>query len=137
METRKAEDQEIINLVKKYGPDPRKIVKALGYSLVKAKHKIIALNLQDGYQTVFTERHGGFGRPELQPFIISRRKAMNPKWPPCDLQKITVARHKFDRGEIEMPTGRDGDWYILYSIPRSKVDKHRRPYFSAKRLDDV
>ena len=57
-------------------------------------------------------------RPDRK-YIVSRRHADNPVWPREDQRKINEARAQYEAGSHEMITGRDRDWFILYSIPRS------------------
>lgn len=63
------------------------------------------------------ERHGGFGRPALQPFIVARRRALDREWDNGDT-KVALARENYEAGTHIMATGRDGSWLILYSVPR-------------------
>lgn len=69
----------------------------------------------------------GWGRQELRAYIVSRTKA-GAGWPLADLSKIMTARRDYDAGLVEMCTGRDGKFLILYSIPR-KQPTDSRPYF--------
>lgn len=75
--------------------------------------------------SVYAERHGGKGRPELREFVVARKKPTEP-WDPGDIS-IAAARLDYEAGTIEMATGRDGDWLILYAIPRVKIQP--RPKF--------
>lgn len=75
-----------------------------------------------------SERFGGRGRPDIEHFSISRTLAGNP-WPAKDAVGIDNARRSYDAGLIEMATGRDGDWLILYAFPRKRPAKNRLPYF--------
>jgi hypothetical protein len=74
------------------------------------------------------EINGGFGRPELQQFMISRKKVRDT-WPELDCTIISTARLQYDAGTHEMCQGRDGDWIILYLIPRSVPAKRTHQYF--------
>lgn len=65
------------------------------------------------------ERFGGLGRPELQSFIVGRKKAMEV-WDNTD-PLIAQARSDYEAGTHDMVSGRDGAWIILYSIPRDTV----------------
>jgi hypothetical protein len=67
--------------------------------------------------TPIQERHGGMGRPEMQQFIVARRRSSVTEWNNED-EKIAAAREDFETGTHIMATGRDGAWLILYSIPR-------------------
>lgn len=72
------------------------------------------------------ERWGGFGRPELKKYTVARKRAYQT-WDNND-PKITKARKDYEAGTHEMCTARDGNWLILYSIPRKKVEP-RPDYF--------
>lgn len=74
-----------------------------------------------------TERYDGYGRPELQQFIVARKLA-TAVWDNTD-PDIAAARDAFEAGTIDMTTGRDGKWLILYAIPR-KVVQPRPNYFA-------
>lgn len=66
------------------------------------------------------ERFGGMGRPELQDFIVARRAIRGPRWENSD-PNIMKARELYEKGHIDMATGRDGSWEILYAIPRLRT----------------
>lgn len=70
------------------------------------------------------ERFGGLGRPELRDFIVARRSLRGPRWDNTD-PNIAKARELYEQGHIDMTTGRDGTWEILYAIPRMR--KQPRP----------
>lgn len=72
------------------------------------------------------ETYGGRGRPDLAPYYVSRKRAYQA-WDNSD-PDIAAARAAYEAGTHEMVTGRDGDWLILYSIPRNKVQP-RPDYF--------
>lgn len=58
------------------------------------------------------------GKPELRKFMVSQRHCEHPTWPKEHLGAIIRARRQYELGTHEMTTGRDRDWFILYSIPR-------------------
>lgn len=68
------------------------------------------------------------GRPELQKYIVAVRHVCDPDWP--DTPELRKAKADYDAGLVEMAQGRDGDWFIQYSIPRKRPVKDRIPYFS-------
>lgn len=75
-----------------------------------------------------TEDLPGWGRLELQPFIVSRRRVFDPNWPIEDFQNLKDARRLHDQGRVNMCQGRDGQWIIQYAIPNQKPIR-RASYF--------
>jgi len=65
-------------------------------------------------------RFGGFGRPELRRFTIARRLASSSERWDNKSPPVANARRDFELGTVELMTGRDGGWEILYAIPRVK-----------------
>lgn len=47
-------------------------------------------------------------------------------WPVEDLDAIESARRLYDRGKAEVCTGRAGEYFILYCIPRVRPAPPRR-----------
>lgn len=72
------------------------------------------------------EHNNGWGREELRKYIVARKRASS-NWDNDDIN-ICDARAKFEAGLIDMATGRDGSWEILYALPR-KTRKPRPKYF--------
>lgn len=70
----------------------------------------------------------GWGREDLRPYVIARKHVEEAEWPITD--EIVQAKIDYDEGRVEICTGRDGKYFILYRIPRSEVDEKREPYFS-------
>ena len=66
------------------------------------------------------------GRKEMRKFQVSSRHADTPVWPKEHEKSIGLARAKFEAGTHEMCQGRDGEWFILYLIPRRQPTKPRR-----------
>lgn len=60
------------------------------------------------------------GRPELRRYRVSAKHTSWSTWPVVDQDKIDDARAKYEAGTHEMCQGRDGDWFVLYLIPRKK-----------------
>lgn len=77
----------------------------------------------------FEERHGGRGRPEMEPYLVATRHVGDRGWN-NEQPEIAAAREAYEAGTHEMATGRDGAWLILYSIPRRRVDMERAGYFT-------
>jgi len=78
----------------------------------------------------------GYGKPSLRPYLISRRY-VDSTWPAMDEAVISKARQDYDDGKIELVTGRDGFYQILYRIPRKIIDTARKPWFSRQGDHDV
>lgn len=93
---------------------PFKISQKVGVS-VDAVFEVI--NSHEEKLTPLPERNGGFGRVELQPFTVARRRVSEREWDNKD-DKIVEARTNYESGTHIMATGRDGAWLILYSFPR-------------------
>lgn len=70
----------------------------------------------------------GWGRVNLQPYILSRRRSFAPSWPTEDLPVILEHRRMHDQGKVTMCQGRSGEWIIQYAIPLRRPIK-REPYF--------
>ncbi len=64
------------------------------------------------------EQFGGLGRPELVEFTVARKRA-DASWNNED-PAVAAARAAYEAGTVDMCTGRDGNWLILYAIPRKK-----------------
>lgn len=77
----------------------------------------------------------GWGKKELRPWLVSR-KASGDAWPEADKEKIEKAREAYDDGITEMCQGRDGDFILLYSIPRKRPVKRIYRYFSETVIED-
>ncbi len=83
-------------------------------------------------RTVREERYGGFGRPEIQQYTVARKRAWET-WNNED-NDIATARNMYEAGVVELATGRDGDWLILYAFPRKKREPNREGYFLPENL---
>lgn len=70
----------------------------------------------------------GWGRLNLQPFIVSRRHWSATHWPVQDIPNIHETRRLYDQGKVIMCQGRSGDWIIQYAIP-VKGRPMRRPHY--------
>lgn len=71
--------------------------------------------------------YDGWGKPELRHYVVAR-KHITEQWDNEEIQ-IKTARSLFEKGTHELVNGRDGDWNLLYSIPRA-VSQPRPNYFS-------
>lgn len=115
--------EEIIRDLRKFR-SPSKVARNLGLDV----RVILPINdeLANSPRNPRKEEFGGFGRPELSPYTVARKKA----WAVWDNEDpaIAKARADYEAGTHDMMTGRDGDWLILYSLPQAKVTP-RPDYF--------
>lgn len=80
--------------------------------------------------TAFTKHStDGWGKDSLRPFLIARKIA-GEAWPSSYDSNIEAARDQYDAGVTEMFQGRDGDFILLYSMPRKRPANRICPYFS-------
>jgi hypothetical protein len=103
---------------------PARTSKNTGYAI----RLVLQVQEEDNHPRPFREeKYGGLGRPELQGFTVARKRP----WELWDnnSEAVFAARAQYEAGTHEMTTGRDGDWLILYSIPRKKIAPHRMGYF--------
>lgn len=104
---------------------PSKVMRATGIDL-----RIIlpiADELAGMPRVVREEVHGGYGRPEVRDHLVARKRA-HETWDNTN-PDIAAARAEYEAGTHEMTTGRDGDWLLLYSIPRQKPAEPRPDAF--------
>lgn len=79
----------------------------------------------------FNHTAEGRGPKHLHKYIVAIRSLYTHEgWDNND-PAIKKARKDYDDGLVEMATGRDGTFIILYSIPLRVRDRRRKPYFSA------
>lgn len=105
---------------------PFKAAKAVGISVADAWPII------DKYKDdMFEERHGGLGRPELRPHIVTTRLSSERDWDNDD-PAVRRARAQHEAGTHILTTGRDGRTLILYAIPRSGRKDPRPDYFTTE-----
>jgi hypothetical protein len=72
-------------------------------------------------------RFGGEGRPDMSPYLAARRKVSDGAWD-NDSAEIVQARFDYEAGTHDMATGRDGNWLLMYMIPRVRITP-RPDYF--------
>lgn len=72
------------------------------------------------------ERYGGEGRPDLQPFIVGKKK-VGTAWDNND-PAIAKARADYEAGTHDMMTHRDGAFEFLVSRPQKRATP-RPDYF--------
>lgn len=75
-----------------------------------------------------THSEDGWGRKELRDFVVTRKLATS-EWPEEDRRTIEKLREDYDAGNVEIAQGRDGNFIILYSFPRSKKAKRENAWF--------
>ena len=108
---------------------PARTAKNLGYPI----RLVIEVMEEERQPRPFREeKYGGMGRPEMQQFIVDRKRPWEI-WPNLT-DPVLTARNQYEAGTHEMATGRDGDWLILYSIPRKTVAKDRQNYFQPENM---
>lgn len=67
-------------------------------------------------------------RNRKKKYVIARRHVEDPWWP--ESPELEKAKADYDAGLVEICTGREGDWFLLYCIPRKEPDTKRAAYFS-------
>lgn len=114
-------------------PNPVKIAARYG---VPASMVRFIMQESPSPNTEFTKvSTDGWGRKELRPWLISR-KASGDAWPEADKAKIEAARDDYDAGAVEVCQGRDGDFILLYRIPRKRPVKRIYQYFADTVTED-
>ncbi|WOF44380.1 hypothetical protein KNJ79_05455 [Sphingopyxis indica] len=101
---------------------PFKTATALGFELSDVWELI---NESEHLLHARQERHGGYGRPEMVRFTVARRRA-GTGWNNA-APELRRARRQYEEGTVELATGRDGLWEILYAIPRKRPQP--RPHY--------
>ncbi len=76
------------------------------------------------------EYEPGWGRPDMHPYIISRRHVSWPKWPSEDAQLLYEHKKLHDEGKVTMCQGRDGEWIIQYAIHNNPPVRRAAYFFS-------
>lgn len=108
------------------------LIRGEDYLVVARKLKISATTVRN-FDILTNDRNvvseDGYGRKELRKYIISRRY-IDDEWPSIDDVIIEATRKAYDEGKVEMITGRDGFFQILYRIPRERIDTKRKAYFA-------
>lgn len=109
-------EQDIIRGLRKFR-SPSKVAKALGVDIRDVLP--IADALAASPRISREEQFEGMGKPNLSDYIVARKKAWEV-WDNGD-PAVAAARANYEAGTHNMATGRDGDWFILYSIPQRKI----------------
>lgn len=108
---------------------PARTSKNTGYPI----RLVLQVQEEDNHPRPFREeKFGGEGPEHLRPYLVARKRP----WELWDnaTDPVASARAAYEAGTHEMTTGRDGDWLILYLIPRKKVDTTRAGYFRPENL---
>jgi len=109
------------------------------YLWIAKRLKISAIAVRN-FDIIANNKHkvseDGYGKPELRQYLISRRY-VDANWPAMDDMVIQKAREDYDAGKIELVTGRDGFYQILYRIPRQIIATKRKPWFKTQGEEDV
>ena len=107
------------------------LIRGKDYLHVARKLKISATTVRN-FDIITNGRYvvseDGYGKVSIRKYIISRRY-IDQEWPAMDDVVIENARKDYDKGKVEMVTGRDGFYQLLYRIPRTRIDKKRKAYF--------
>jgi hypothetical protein len=114
-------DEELKALYDQCGGDSSKVAALVGVRIDTPLH-VMPFNPRR------RQPPANIGNPKLQNRIVSIRHCETPDWPLADTDKIKRARQLYDDGTHEMCQGREGEWFILYLIPR-KVRTAPRKYF--------
>lgn len=95
---------------------PFKVAKLVGVDVADVWHVI---EENSDKLTSYNERNGGWGRPDILRYAVARRMITTRQWDNND-PDIAATRSRYELGVIDMATGRDGGWLILYAFPRKK-----------------
>lgn len=106
---------------------PHRTAKKVG---VSADEVFAVIAKQNQKQDAPEERHGGYGRETLRPYLVARHVSTNaqPLWDNSD-PAIAEARTAYEAGTHILTTGRDGSFRLLYSIPRKGPRDPMPDYF--------
>ena len=116
-------EEEIVQALRKLRA-PAKVSRHLGVDISAVLS--VADRFEGTSRRTRETTYDGFGRPELQEYIVARKMAYHV-WDNED-PAIAEARANYEAGTHDMCTGRDGDWLILYSIPQRRTTP-RPDYF--------
>lgn len=109
-------EQDIVRELRKFR-SPSKVAKLLGVDIRDVLP--IADRLSEAPRVSREEQFDGMGKPSLSQHAVARKKAWEV-WDNAD-PAVAQAREDYEAGTHNMLTGRDGDWFILYSVPQRKV----------------
>lgn len=110
--------------------DYEKVARTIKVSILTLKNIDIILNKKHS----LTEE--GLGPKNMRQYIIARRHVDDPNGWNNEDPKIIYAREAYDKGEVELMTGRDGNILNMYLIPRvTKTNK--REHFITLEQENV
>jgi len=115
-------EQRVMALLEEHRGDYNQVAKDTHIKAEEIRKIDIRLNKK------FNFTPSGDGRNDLKKYMIAKTRT-HQEWDNTD-PKIKKARQDFDDGKIEMCTGRDGLYLILYAIPRKVVKMNNKPYFT-------
>lgn len=115
-------EHEMLHLEYRRDPNLGRIARLFGLTTLEVK-AALAAQIEEPRPATSAD---GWGRPGLRRYAL-QRKFVADLWVADD--GLKRARAAYDQGQVEIATGRDGDWQILYVIPRKRPDPQRRPYF--------
>lgn len=113
---------DILRVLKECKGDAVLASRSLGVSVSIIEWVDIVVNKK------FNATPSGLGKPELQAYIVAMRSIFSYDGWDNNSEVLIKARSDYEKGLVELTTGRDGVNLILYAIPRANVDKDRRPY---------
>lgn len=99
--------------------NPHDHVEILGISLGEAKKRLAAE----------TSALPGWGPLSKQAHIISRRHVDGP-WPVNHRHRLDYFRKLHDEGRVNICTGRDGSYFILYAMPNTRIVPRAAYFFT-------
>ena len=104
-----------------------KVASRLDMTMEKVRSILTDVVLPNASQRVRPTINQGRGRPEMEKYIVARKKA-DAAWENLSFE-IVDARQKYMKGTHELATGYDGEYSILYAIPRTVIQP-RPGYFA-------
>lgn len=121
---------DLLKVLAENNYDYEKVARTIKVSILTLKNIDIILNKKHS----LTE--SGLGPKSMKKYIIARRHVDDVNgWDNTD-PKIIYAREAYDKGEVEIMTGRDGNILNMYLIPRvSKTTK--REHFVTLEKENV
>lgn len=117
--------EETLEEIKRFSTDYVRISKKVGLSPITVRDIDITINRR------FVITEDGYGRYDIRRRLIARRHVDTDGWDETNAV-IRAAKSEYDNGTVELATGRDGFWLLLYRFPRRVKDAKREPYFTGE-----